>query len=407
MPKRLICPPGAFRHSDFGFLLSFVIRHSSLATLAALLVLTLLVSCSKPAASGVNQEADDALPVSVARVEVLFMDQTLDVWGTLHAKDEATLGAEVEGKVEKTLVDFGDRVRAGQELASIDTTIYEALARQAEANLAKAKAAATNAGLNLKRAQELRKNNIASQSDLDAATAAAEQARAEVNADEAANAVAQLNLQRSRVKAPFDAVIAERLGNAGDYAKVGAPMFRVVNDDLLKFIVQAPESYAGKVVKEQPVIFWVDAYGTNETFEGKVYLISPAVNTATRAFPFGALVQNADHRLKAGSYARGKLILARAVPTSVVPLDAVSTFAGLTRVFVVENDLARARQVEVGRVQEGRQQVFAGLKPGEMVATSGQSKLHDGVRVRVRENSAGREGRAAHDANDQGNSKSE
>ena len=155
------------------------------------------------------------------------------------------------------------------------------------------------------------------------------------------------------------------------------------------------------------MIFWVDAYGTNKTFEGKVYLISPAVNTATRAFPFGALVQNADHRLKAGSYARGKLILARAVPTSVVPLDAVSTFAGLTRVFVVENDLARARQVEVGRVQEGRQQVFAGLKPGEMVATSGQSKLHDGVRVRVRENSAGREGRAAHDANDQGNSKSE
>src|SRR5437763_15616977 len=63
MPKRLICPPGAFRHSDFGFLLSFVIRHSSLATLAAPLVLTLLVSCSKPAASGVNLEADDALSV--------------------------------------------------------------------------------------------------------------------------------------------------------------------------------------------------------------------------------------------------------------------------------------------------------------------------------------------------------
>ena len=133
------------------------------------------------------------------------------------------------------------------------------------------------------------------------------------------------------------------------------------------------------------MIFWVDAYGTNETFEGKVYLISPAVNTATRAFPFGALVQNADHRLKASSYARGKLILARAVPTAVVPLDAVSTFAGLTRVFVIEKDQARTREVEVGRVQEGRQQVFSGLKPGEIVATSGLSKLHDGARVRVRE----------------------
>ncbi len=230
----------------------------------------------------------------------------------------------------------------------------------------------------------MRKNNIASQSDLDAAVAAAEQARAEVNAAEAANAVAQLNLLRSHVKAPFDAAIAERIASAGDYLKIGAPLFRVVNDNVLKLIVQAPESYAGKVVKDQQVVFWVDAYGTNQTFEGKVYLISPAVNTGTRAFPFGALVQNADHRLKASSYARGKLSLARDVPTAVVPLDAVSTFAGVTKVFVVDHGVARAREVVVGRVQEGRQQVLSGLKPGEVVALSGLSKLHDGVKVRVR-----------------------
>jgi len=108
------------------------------------------------------------------------MDRSLDIWGTLYAKDEATIGAEVEGKVEKTLVDFGDRVTAGQELASIDTATYEALARQAGANLAKAQASANNAELNLRRAEERRKNNIAPQSDLDAAVAAAEQARAEV-----------------------------------------------------------------------------------------------------------------------------------------------------------------------------------------------------------------------------------
>ena len=346
--------------------------------------LALAVSCSKPAANGARPEAEEAVPVTAARVDLLPMDQSLDIWGTLYAKDEATLGAEVEGKVEKTLVDFGDRITAGQELALIDTTTYEALARQAEANVAKAKASARNAELTLTRAQELRKNNIASQSDLDAAVAAAEQARAEVNAAEAANAVAQLNLLRSHVKAPFDAAIAERIASAGDYLKIGAPLFRVVNDNVLKLIVQAPESYASKVVKDQQVVFWVDAYGTNQTFEGKVYLISPAVNTGTRAFPFGALVQNADHRLKASSYARGKLSLARDVPTAVVPLDAVSTFAGVTKVFVVDHGVARAREVVVGRVQEGRQQVLSGLKPGEVVALSGLSKLHDGVKVRVR-----------------------
>src|SRR5205807_10280446 len=222
-----------------------------------------------------------------------------------------------------------------------------------------------------------------------AAIAAAEQARAEVKADEAANAVAHLNLQRSHVRAPFDAAIAERIGNAGDYVKAGAPLFHIVNDNVLKYIVQAPESHAGKVVKEQQVNFRVDAYGTNQTFAGKVYLISPAVNLATRAFPFGALVQNADHRLKASTYARGQLILARDVPTPVVPLDAVVTFAGVTRVFVVDKSgVAHSRPVEVGRVKDGRQQVFSGLKPGEAVATSGLSKLYEGVKVRVRETMA-------------------
>src|SRR3989475_8015464 len=223
-PTRPLRP---FRHLDFGFLLPWVIRHWSLTTLA----LALAVSCSKPSAGGAQHESDDAVPITVATVEVVPMDQSLDVWGTLYAKDEATLGAEVEGKVETTMVDFGDRVPAGQELASIDTTTYEALAHQAEANLAKAKASANNAESNLKRVEELRKNNIASQSDLDAAFAAAEQARAEVKADEAANAVAQLNLQRSHVKAPFEAAIAERIASAGDYLKVGAPLFRVVNDN--------------------------------------------------------------------------------------------------------------------------------------------------------------------------------
>jgi membrane fusion protein (multidrug efflux system) len=389
MAKPPVRSPAELCHLDFRFLLSFVICHLSLTALL------LSVSCSKPAASSARHDADDSLPVTVAQVDVVPMDQALDVWGTLYAKDEATLGAEVEGKVEQTRVDFGDRVAAGLELALIDTTTYEALARQAEANLAKARASADNAEQNLKRSEELRKNNIASQSDLDAARAAAEQARAEVRATEAAEAIARLNLQRAHVKAPFDAAVAERIASAGDYLKVGAPLFRVVNDNVLKFIVQAPESYAGKVVKEQQVVFWVDAYGDSQTFEGKVYLISPAVNTATRAFPFGALVQNADHRLKASSYARGKLILARNVPTPVVPLDAVSTFAGVTKVFLVDNGVARVREVSVGRVQSGRQQILSGLKPGELVATSGLSKLHDGAKVRLRETLAAREGRVA------------
>ena len=341
-----------------------------------------IVSCSKSQGEPSASARDDALPVTVAKVELVPMDRMLPVVGTLFAKDEATLGAEVEGKVEKTRVDFGDRVAVGQELALIDTASYEALARQSAANLAKAKATALNAERNLKRTQELHQQNVASASQLDQATSEAEQARAEVQSVEAADGIAQLNLQRSHAKAPFDGAIAERIASVGDYVKIGAPLFRLVNDGVLKYIVQAPERYAGQVQKEQLVQFTVDAF-PGQTFEGKVYLISPSVNTSSRAFPFGALVQNPDRKLKANTFARGELILERNVPTPVVPIDAIINFAGVTKVFTVDHDIVHAREVRVGRIKDGRQEVLSGVKAGEMVVITGQTKVQEGSKVRV------------------------
>ena len=351
--------------------------------LSALLALG-LGACSPNGADQTRPKGEQVVPVTVMKVRFLEMDRAIPVSGTLCPKDEATISAAVEGQVEKTLVEVGDRVAAGQVIAEIDTTTYEALARQAEANLARAKATDGNADHNLKRTQDLQKNNIASMSDLDKAKAEADQARAEVKAAEAAEAMARLNLERSHVRAPFDAAVAERVASAGDFMKVGSILFRMVNDRVLKYMVQAPERYAGDVKIDQSIFFSVDAY-PGRTFEGQVYLISPQVNTVTRGFSFGALVQNPERKLKASTFARGELVLQRKVPTPVVPLDAVINFAGITRVFVVEKGVARGRDVQVGLIKDGQQQVLAGLKPGEAVVVSGQTKLFDGSLVRVKE----------------------
>jgi len=351
-------------------------------SLLVLSIATALTSCTKPPGEAARTRGDDAVPVTVVPVETVPLDRSISIIGTLYAKDEATIGAQVEGQVEKTRVDFGDRVTTGQELASIDTTAYEAQARQSAANVAKAKASALNAEQNLKRVQDLQKDKISSASDLDKAVADAEQARAEVKAVEAADAIAQLNLERSHVRAPFDAAVAERIASAGDYLKIGAPLFRIVNDAVLKFIFQVPERSASFVTKKLPVQFSVDNY-PGETFTGSVYLISPSVSTASRAFGVGALVTNTDFRLKANTFARGSLTLERAVPTPMIPLEAVVSFAGVTKVFVVEGNVAHARAVKVGRIQDGRQEILAGLKPGELVVVSGQSRLSEGVPVNI------------------------
>jgi len=228
---------------------------------------------------------------------------------------------------------------------------------------------------------------IASPSDLDKVEAAAEQAHAEVKAAEATESIARLNLGRSHVKAPFEAAIAERIASAGDFKKVGEPLFRLVNDSVLKYIVQAPERYAGQIQKEQLVTFTVDAY-PGEIFEGKVFLISPQVNTTTRAFAFGALVKNSERRLRASTFARGEVVLQRKVPSIIVPLDAVVNFVGINKVFVIENGLAKAREVVTGRVVQKQQEILSGVKAGESIVVSGQTKLFDGAKVRVKESFA-------------------
>jgi len=325
---------------------------------------------------------NEARLVTVTTVSNALWDRTVSIVGTLYPKDEATIAAQVEGSVEKTLVDFGDRVQADQELASVDTGSYEALQQQAIGNLAKAEAGLTNARQNFARVQQLKQGGIASEADYDQGKSELDQADAGVKAAAGAEVVARLNVERSRVKAPFDGAISQRVVGRGDYVKTGSPLFNIVNNGVLKFIFQVPERYGSYVQKQLPVTFGVDNF-PGEVFTGSVYLISPSVSTASRSFNVGALVTNADFRLKANTFARGELTVKRAVPTPVVPLDAIVSFAGVTKVFVIENGKASSRQVVAGRVRDGLQEITSGVKPGDQVVVTGQSKLSDGAAVTI------------------------
>ena len=360
-----------------------ILSTSRTSRLIALGVSLLLAGCAKPAPLS-RKTTDTAVPVTVAAAESVPLDQTLSVVGTLHPKDEALVSAEVEGRVEKVFADMGDRVGAGQELVQIDTAAYEAQAQLARANLAKAQANSANAIHNLERIRDLRKSSISSPSELDVAVAQADQWAAEVRAQEATQAMADLNLKRSHVLGQFTAGVAERLINAGDFVRVGTPLYRLVNDAELKLQVQVNEAYASQVTTNQTIRFSVYAY-PGESFEGRIHLISPAVNIDNRAFCVAAVVPNPERKLRANSFARGELVLARNQPTVVVPLGAVLNFAGVSKVLVVEKGQVTSREVETGRVHQksGQQEIRRGIKAGELVALTGQTKLLDGSLVRI------------------------
>jgi RND family efflux transporter MFP subunit len=119
-------------------------------------------------------------------------------------------------------------------------------------------------------------------------------------------------------------------------------------------------------------------------FSGRVTRVSPAVDVANRTVLLEAEVPNPDGLLKPGLFARGVLATGRDTAVPFVPETAVSTFAGVKKVFVLAEGKAQERVVTLGRKQDGVVEVRGGIRPGERVATSSLGRLYDGASVTVR-----------------------
>lgn len=324
-----------------------------------------LTSCGKKeSATPTTPKETAARSVRVATVTTRPMERVLQVVGTLSAREEATIAAQVAGQLEKNLVDLGDVVTAGQEIALIDTTAYEALANAAAANLTRAQASAANAAQNLKRVQELQRAQIASTSDLDAAVAEAARTQAEVKAAEANDAIAKLNLERSRVRAPFNGMIAARIASAGDYLGVGAAIVRMVQADPLRLRLDVPERDSGLVRVGQPVRVFVE--GDTNIYRGELARVAPAIRESNRMLAVQADVPNPGG-LRVGLFARAQIVVAQQEPVLSVPAAALLTFAGLQKVVLVNAGKAAEINVTTGRRENGWVEISAGLTGGEIV----------------------------------------
>ncbi len=344
------------------------------------------VACSDSAPSQKRRGGGGPLSVTVAEVRETPWERKIALVGTLLANQEARIAAEVEGSIEKTLVEVGDRVAESAELAQIDTASYQGMVNLQTANHNKAVANAENQRENLERLQQLKKSGSVSPTDFDQAVAAEKQAAAEVAATKAQLGAASTSLRRSLSVAPFSGAISDRLVNAGDFVRIGTVMFHLVDDSVLKFRGEVPEREAARVKTGQIVRLSVDAF-PGRTFEGKVTWINPAVNAATRGVAIEARVENPERVLKANFFARAELVVDSAAPTLVVPVDSVVVFAGVTKVFTLEGDVAQAREVELGATRGAEQEIRSGLKVGERVIVNGRTKVQPGMKVAVQTDS--------------------
>jgi multidrug efflux pump subunit AcrA (membrane-fusion protein) len=395
---------------------------AALAAPIALASILLATACSKSETAQAKGSDAAARSVSVASVQKDSVRRTIDVVGTLAAVDQVTVSSEADGRVKAILADLGDRVREGQVLIQLDSEKQQYTLEQQQAALArtlaqygapdpqhlpdiektpdvqKANADLAQARQSFERASELFKRTLISRQALEDAQTAlqskqatyesalqnARNLRASIQASEAAMKLAGRNVRDTEIRAPFDGYVERRLVNLGELVKSQMPVMAIVRLDPLKVTGEIPEKMAPWIADGRSVELHVDAY-PDRTFTGKLSRISPAVNSSTRAFPFEAVVPNAEAVLKPGTFARVHLESGKIDDVLTLPYKALQYRYGTARAFVVSGDRLAAKELQTGERLGDRIEVTSGVKEGDRVVVTDVDTLTDGIVVAVKD----------------------
>jgi RND family efflux transporter MFP subunit len=412
-------------------------RPATVATIAALLLLT---GCGRnqPAPTEAEKRAD--VTVTLEPAKALAVPRTIRVVGTVYGEEEVAIAAKVPGRVSEIAKDMGDRVTPQDVLLKIDTTDYDLAVRQKELavsellaklntqkmpgtdfdfetipNIERGRLQAQSAKDKYERARQLHDQTpplISDQEFADQKTAynvariayavelmGARSTLAEAQARQFEADIARQRRDDATVRAavasvstagsdtmPRSYAVSSRIASVGAYVKEGDVMMRLVADERVKLRAMVPERFISAIKQGQRAAVSVDAFA--DTFEGTVTRINPQIDSANRAFQIEILVQNTDHRLRPGSFARAQVFSRTDEGVVFVPQDAVVTFAGTTRIYSVEQGKAVAIDIETGERRGDLVEITRGsVKAGQPVVVSGVTKLAPGVAVSVKPSS--------------------
>lgn len=188
--------------------------------------------------------------------------------------------------------------------------------------------------------------------------------------------------EKAPVEAFFNGVVGKIYVDIGMAVTQQTPIALVINMDTMKINLEIPEKYLPRLSLGQTAEIAIDAY-PQDKFTGVVSQISPVVDTATRTASIELEIENYDHRLKTGMFARAQLILEEYKDVPVVLKEAVLGRSPDTYVYVVEENTAKKRKIKIGLQQDSYWRVLEGLHEGESVVVMGQQKLRDGTAVTV------------------------
>ncbi|HEY3663606.1 MAG TPA: efflux RND transporter periplasmic adaptor subunit [Chthoniobacterales bacterium] len=316
--------------------------------------------------------------VTSAKVKKADWAPTLSAIGSITPVQGATISAELPGMVAEIGFESGRPVKKGDLLVKLDSSAEQAQLRSAQADFELMKS-------EYERAQNLAKRNVISKAEFDAAASKYSQAKAAVEN-------MQSIIDKKEIRAPFDGIAGIREVNPGQMVPAGQKLVTLQALDKVFVDFSLPQQDLGKVKVGLPVKMTTDAIQGRE-FTGTLSAINSAIDPATRAVSLQATIDNGDHALRSGMFARVEVELPEIKPTLFVPTTAVAYAPYGNSAYVIESKknektgktelIARQQFIRTGETRGDFVAVTEGLKEGEEVVSTGVFKMRNGMNVTV------------------------
>ena len=353
-------------------------RPRSLPALVTTLALLGLGACGSAGEPESTRDAGPPLPVVTTTVVSAAVPRTLTLTGALRGDREARLAANASGRVIWVAGERGDRVREGDIVARLDTRAAALSAAEARVGVASATAQAERAAADCARNDALLAAGALSRQLYDQAQAACRISAIGVDAASARARLASHMARDGIVRAPFDAVIVERLVELGEFVTPASPVVVLSSQSTLRLEIAVPEAEIAAIDEGTRVTFEVAAH-PERRFEGRVAFVAPAVRERTRDLVVEAIVEP-DPALRPGMFASVQLVSGeRELP--VVPRRAVREGSEGARVFVVVRGRAEERMVALGERLDDRVAIERGVTAGEVIVSAPDESLANGRMV--------------------------
>jgi len=379
-----------------------------------------MFSCNRPAKTTVRADSEIP-PVPVARVQRQDLQRDLVLSAEFRPYEEVDLHAKVAGYLKDIRVDVGDRVQAGQLIATLEVPEMadedaqaEATRKRSEAELVHAQSqlmrdqsAHEAAHLNYQRLDDVMKVRpaLVARQEIDNAMAKDREAEAQVDSAKAAISaaeqqirVAQAGEQRihtlqayQRITAPFAGVISKRYADPGAMIQAGTssssqamPLVRLSEIDRLRLVLAVPESAVPRIHVGGAIGVRVNA--VNRQFQGRVSRFSGRLQTTTRTMDTEVDVDNSRGDLAPGMFAEAVVTLDRHDGALAIPVQAVAGAEDKAMLLVVDpqNQLVQ-KEVRLGLETADRREVLSGLNDGDLVVIGKATGLRPGLRVQPQE----------------------